>query len=108
MGGELHHIPHRKWKFGSLFCLVSCDLLYIRHYLLDKRVIVQFFRVCHLAVDDSSFLHGFPDGDGIDVVKTVLFFFGIEPVLLNQLGKPALYLRPGQPRFFRASGTDNE
>ena len=67
-----------------------------------------FFRVCHLSVDDAPFLQGFPDGDGVDVVKTVLFFFGIEPVLLNELGKPALYLRPGQLRFLRAAGTDNE
>ena len=75
---------------------------------MDKRIIVQFFRVCHLAVDDPSFLQSFPDGDWVDVVKTVLFFFGIEPVLLNELGNPALYLRPGQLRFLRASGTDNE
>ena len=75
---------------------------------MDKRGIVQFFRVCHLAVDDPSFLQSFPDGDWVDVVKTVLFFFGIEPVLLNELGKPALYLRPGQLRFLRAAGTDNE
>ena len=75
---------------------------------MDKRGIVQFFRVCHLAVDDPSFLQGVPDGDGVDVVKTVLFFFGIEPVLLNELGNPALYLRPGQLRFLRAAGTDNE
>ena len=95
-------------NFGSLLCLGSCDLLCIQHHLLDKRVIVQFFRVCHLTIDDSSFLQGFPDGDGVDVVKTILFFFGIEPVLLNKLGKPALYLRPGQLRFLRAAGTSNE
>ena len=95
-------------NIGSLFCLGSCNLLGIRHHLLDKRVIVQFFRVCHLSVDDSSFLQGFPDGDRVDIVKTILFFFGIEPVLLNQLGKPALYLRPGQLCFLRAAGTDNE
>ena len=95
-------------NFGSLLCLGICDLLYIRHHLLDKRIIVQFFRVCHLAVDDPSFFQSFPDGDWVDVVKTVLFFFGIEPVLLNELGKPALYLRPGQLRFLRAAGTDNE
>ena len=95
-------------NFGSLLCLSSCDLLYIRHHLLDKRIIVQFFRVCHLAVDNPSFLQSFPDGDWVDVVKTVLFFFGIEPVLLNELGKPALYLRPGQLRFLRAAGTDNK
>ena len=75
---------------------------------MDKRVIVQFFRVCHLSVDDPSFFQSFPDGDGVDVVKTVLFFFGIESVLLNELGNPALYLRPGQLRFFRAAGTSNE
>ena len=75
---------------------------------MDKRGIVQFFRVCHLSVDDPSFFQSFPDGDWVDVVKTVLFFFGIEPVLLNELGNPALYLRPGQLRFLRAAGTDNE
>ncbi|CAN3986315.1 Beta-methylgalactoside transporter inner membrane component, partial [Dysosmobacter welbionis] len=75
---------------------------------MDKRVIVQFFRVCHLAIDDPSFLQGFPDGDRVDVVKTVLFFFGIEPVLLNKLGKPALYLGPRQLHFLRAAGTDNK
>ena len=95
-------------NFGSLLCLGSCNLLCIRHHPLDKRVILQFFRVCHLSVDDSSFPQSFPDGDWVDVVKTVLFFFGIEPVLLNELGNPALYLRPGQLRFLRAAGTDNE
>ena len=95
-------------NFGSLLCLGICDLLCIRHHLLDKRGIVQFFRVCHLSVDDSSFFQSFPDGDWVDVVKTVLFFFGIEPILLNELGNPALYLRPGQLCFLRASGTDNE
>ena len=75
---------------------------------MDKWVIVQFFRVCHLAVDDAPFLQGFPDGDGVDIVKMVLFFFGIEPIFLNELGDSALYLRPGQLRFLRASGTDNE
>ena len=95
-------------NFGSLLCLGICDLLCIRHHLLDKRIIVQFFRVCHLAVDNPSFFQSFPDGDWVDVVKTVLFFFGIEPVLLNELGNPALYLRPGQLRFLRAAGTDNE
>ena len=86
----------------------SCDLLCICHHLLDKRVIVQFFRVCHLAVDDPSFRQGFPDGGRVYVVKTVLFFFGIEPLLLDQLGETALYLRPGQLRFLRAAGADNE
>ena len=95
-------------NFGRLLCLGSCDLLCIRHHLLDKWVIVQFFRLCHLAVDNPSFLQGFPDGDRVDIVKTVLFFFGIEPVLLNELGNPALYLRPGQLHFLRASGTSNE
>jgi len=71
-------------------------------------IVFLFFRVCHLSIDAPSFLQSFPDGDRVDVVKTILFFFGIEPVLLNKLGNPALYLRPGQLRFLRASGTDNE
>ena len=102
----------RRWLFNKKPWLrrffLGSNLLYIGHHPLDKRVIVQFFRVCHLTVDDPSFLQGFPNGDGVDVVKTVLFFFGIESVLLNELGNPALYLRPGQLRFFRAAGTSNE
>lgn len=47
---------------------------------------------------------------GSDVVETgpVLLRYA-EPVLLNQLGKPALAtFDPGQLRFLQAAGTDNE
>ena len=90
-----------------LFRLICRDALSgyglnICHHALDERVIVQFFRVCHLSVDDPSFLQGFPDGDGVDVVEPVLFRFGVEPVLLDKLGNPALYLGPGQLNPFWA------
>ena len=71
---------------------------------MDKRVIVQFFRVCHLAIDDPSFLQGFPDGDRVAVVKTVLFFFGIEPVLLNQLCKPCLLYTSSVSAWYAEDG----
>ena len=55
---------------------------------------VQFFRVRHLAVHDPALGQGLPDGDRVDVVKTILFFLGIEAILLDELGDPALYFGP--------------
>ena len=43
-----------------------------------------------------------PDGDRVDVFKSVLFRCGVEPILLDELGNPALYLGPGQHLSFRA------
>ena len=73
---------------------LGCNGLHIPHHLLDERVIVQLFRVRHLAVHDPALGQGFPDGDRVDVVKAVLFFRGIEAVLLDELGNPALYFGP--------------
>jgi len=96
---------HHHGKSGGRF---FCDLLRIRHHSLNKRVAAQLFRVCNLSVDNPSLGQSLLDHNGVDVVKTVLFFFGIEPVLLNELGNPALYLRPGQLHFLRAASADNE
>ena len=39
--------------------------LHIPHDLLNKRVIVQLFRVHHLAVHNAALGQGLPDGDGV-------------------------------------------
>ena len=69
---------------------------------MDKRVVVQLFRVYHLAVHDAALGQGLPDGDGGDAVKTVLLRFGIEPIFLDELRNPALHLGPGQHRSIGA------
>ena len=81
----------RRLRLGAF---LGCDGLHIPHHLPDERIIVQFFRVRHLAVHDPALGQGLPDGDRVDVVKTVLFFLGIEAVLLDELGDPALYFGP--------------
>ena len=73
---------------------LGCNGLHILHHLPDERVIVQFFRLCHLTVHNPALGQGLPDGDRVDVVKTVLFRFGVEPIFLDELGDPALYLGP--------------
>ena len=63
--------------------------------MLDEGVIVQLFRVHHLAVDDAPPGQLLPDGDGVNAVKIVLLGLGIEAVLPDELGNPALDLGPG-------------
>ena len=75
---------------------------HIRNNTPDKRVIVQFPFIRQFSVHNAALGQSFPDGDRVDVVKPVLFRFGVEPVLLDELGNPALYLWPGQHRSFGA------
>ena len=90
------------WAGVGFRLIPSGGTFHVGHDLLDKRVIVQLFRVHHLAVHDAALGQGFPNGDGVDVVKTVLFFLGIEPIFLDKLGDPALHLGPGQHRSIGA------
>ena len=70
---------------SKLFCFGfrSGNLLHIRHHTLDERVIVQLFFVHQLAIHNAALGQRLPDGDGVDVVKAVLFRFGVEPTLLE-------------------------
>ena len=56
----------------------------------------SFSGVRHLTVHNAALGQGLPDGDGVDVVKAVLFCLSVEAVLLDKLGNPALHLGPGQ------------
>ena len=90
--GLAGQVRYRRLCLGQF---LGCDDLHIPHHLLDERVIVQLFRVYHLAVHDAALGQGFPDGNGVDVVKAVLLRFGIEPIFLDELRDPALHLGPG-------------
>ena len=98
---------------SRLFRLICRDALSgyglnIRHNTLDERVIIQRFLVHQLTIHNAALGQSFPDGDGVDVVKSVLFRFGVEPILLDELGNSALYLGPGQFNPFWASGADHK
>ena len=58
--------------------------------------------VCQFTIHNAALGQSLPNGDGVDVVEPVLFRFGVEPTLLDELGNPALYLGPGQHRSFGA------
>ena len=88
---------------SRLFRLICLDAfpeygLHIPHGLLNKGGVVQLFRVHHMAVHNAALGQGLPDGDGVYIVQIVLFDLGVEAVLLDELGNPALYLGPGQHR----------
>ena len=90
LAGQIRCGRLRPW----LGVFLDCDGLHILHHLPDERVIVQFFRVCHLTVHNPALGQGLPDGNRVDVVKTVLFRLGVEPIFLDELGNPALYFGP--------------
>ena len=75
---------------------------------MNKGVVVQFFRFCHLPVYNAALGQIVPDGNRVYIVQIVLFLLGIKAVCLNQLGNPALDLGPGEFDGFRASGADDE
>ena len=90
-----------------LFRLICRDALsgyglHIRHNTLDEWVIIQFFLIHQFTIHNAALGQSLPNGDGVDVVEPVLFRFGVEPVLLDKLSDPALYLGPGQHRSFGA------
>ena len=97
-------------RFGAfrLVCLggLSGYGLHIPHDLLNKGVAVQLFRVHHMAVHNAALGQGLPDSDGVHIVQIVLLDLGIEAILLNELGDPALHLGPGQHRSFGAFRSD--
>ena len=96
-----------------LFRLICRDALsgyglHIRHNTLDEWVIIQFFLIHQFTIHNAALGQSLPNGDGVDVVEPVLFRFGVEPVLLDKLGNPALCLGPGQLNPFWASGADHK
>ena len=94
--------------FGSRFGVflssgfLRCNSLGVGHDLLNKGGVIQLFRVHHMAVHNAALGQGLPDSDGVHIVQIVLLDLGVETVLLDELGNPALYLGPGQRRSFWA------
>ena len=70
------------------------DLRHIRHDLPDEGAVAISFRIHNLPIYNTSFSKRFPDGDGVNIVKVVLFLLGVEVVGLNELGDTPLHLRP--------------
>lgn len=55
-----------------------------------------------MTVHNAALSQGLTDGDGVHIVQIVLLDLGIEAILLDELGDPALYLGLGQRRSFGA------
>ena len=91
-----------------LFTRCTTSLPQRSHDLLNKGIVVQLFRVHHMAVHNAALGQGLPDGDGVYIVQIVLFDLGVEAVLLDELGNPALYLGPGQHRSVGAFRADRK
>ena len=79
----------------------------IRFCLPDNGSSIQLVRIHNLSVYDAVFRKLFPDGSGVNIVQTVIFFFRIEFFCLDKLGNPALHLCPGQHRFTINPGNGN-
>ena len=95
--------------FRFRFCgFLGCNLFRVGHNLLNKGIIVQLLGVHHLTVHNTALGQGLPDSDGVHIVQIVLFDLGVETVLLDELGNPALHLGPGQLCPFGAAGADRK
>ena len=70
------------------------DLLHIRHNLPDEGAVAISFRIHNLPIYNTALSEGFPDGDGVNIVKVVLFLLGVEVVGLNELRNAPLHLCP--------------
>ena len=84
------------------------DPLHIRHDLPDEGAVAVSLRVHNAPAHNTAFSKRFPDGDGVNIVKVVLFLLGVEVVGLNELRNTPLHLRPRQFNGFRASGADDK
>ena len=70
------------------------DSLHIRHNLPDEGAVVVGFRVHNAPAHNAALSEGFPDGDGVNIVKVVLFLLGVEVIGLNELRNAPLHLCP--------------
>ena len=70
------------------------DLLHIRHNLSDEGAVAISLRIHNAPAHNAALSEGFPDGDGVNIIKVVLLLFGVEVVGLNELCNAPLHLRP--------------
>lgn len=61
-----------------------------------------------MTVHNAALGQGLPDGDGVHIVQIILFDLGVEAILLDELGNPALHLGPGKRRSFGAFRADRK
>ena len=70
------------------------DSLHVRHNLPDEGAVAISFRIHNLPIYNTALSEGFPDGDGVNIVKVVLFLLGVEVIGLNELRNAPLHLCP--------------
>ena len=70
------------------------DPLHIRHDLPDEGAGAVRLRVHNAPAHNAALSKRFPDGDGVNIVKVVLFLLGVEVIGLNELRNAPLHLRP--------------
>ena len=70
------------------------DSLHIRHDLPDEGAVAVCLRVHNAPAHNTAFSKRFPDGDGVNIVKVVLFLLGVEVIGLNELRNAPLHLCP--------------
>ena len=97
-----------KNRFAGNEVFFGVDTIRVRHDLLDKWVVVQLFRVNHFAAHNAALGKGFPNGNGVNIVKAVTFRLGVKLVGLDELRNAPLYLRPCQFNGFRTSCTNDK
>ena len=95
---KAHHMEAVCGVEGRFFLLclsfLRRDPLHIRHDLPDEGAVAISLRIHNLPIYNTSFSKRFPDGDGVNIVKVVLFLLGVEAIGLNELRNAPLHLRP--------------
>ena len=95
---KAHHMEAVCGVEGRFFLLclsfLRRDPLHIRHNLPDEGAVAISFRIHNLPIYNTAFSKRFPDGDGVNIVKVVLFLLGVEVIGLNELRNAPLHLRP--------------
>ena len=61
-----------------------------------------------MSVHNPTLSQGLPDSGGVHIIQIVLLGLGIETLLLDELGNPALHLGPGQRRSVGTFWTDRK
>ena len=70
------------------------DSLHIRHDLPDEGLLRFASASTMRPPTIPAFSKRFPDGDGVNIVKVVLFLLGVEVIGLNELRNAPLHLGP--------------
>ena len=92
----LIHVQTNRETVGSVHSgLLTAYLFRIVYHLLNEGVSVQSFGVNQFAVHNTTLGKRLTNGNRVNIVETVVFLLGVEPVLFDKLCNTALYLCPG-------------